>query len=425
MRDLLIGFGIMKNQIAVLFMDNSADFMALFLALVEIGAKPVPVNPAYRKIELDEIMSNADPHVIIAETHHLPLAEPYCAGRMVIQRRAGGLKLVHGGDSPGKRKTSEFDASVASINYTYRGYGYPLGARISHDQYLLGAEALVKGLKPAAGENMLVVLPFSYIFPLIGCLCVPLLNRMTAVISGTVNPMHLFGIIKKYQINIITAVPEIYQLMYSLKDESTSLPSLAAFVSGGSDISAELFGRLREAFNVEYLHGYGLTEFTPVSRNIRGEGRPGTMGPACQGVECRIEISEQNGAGEIMVRSAAMAKEYHNRPVETAEAHDAGWFRTGDIGRMEDGHLVFVREKKGTRKFKGSMVDLEEVRRAIRSYPGIADARVECNDNVISAGIACGSGTDLDGEALKIKKYLENSIAKYKIPRVFARFNDE
>jgi long-chain acyl-CoA synthetase len=107
---------------------------------------------------------------------------------------------------------ADIDGNIASINYTYRGYGYPLGAMVPHAQYLMGAEVLVKGLKPVPGENLLVILPFYYIFPLIGCLFVPLLYKMTSVLSQTVNPLKLFEYIREYKINMITAIPEIYEL---------------------------------------------------------------------------------------------------------------------------------------------------------------------------------------------------------------------
>ncbi|MBP7734666.1 MAG: acyl--CoA ligase [Spirochaetes bacterium] len=425
MKEFLKGSGIIRGFIAAIFLENSVDFVALFLALIEIGAKLVPVNLAFRTIELDELMANADPHAIIAEAKHLPIVESYCAGRIVIQRKNGILKQIHGGDSSQQFEPADIDESIATINYTYRGFGYPLGALVPHSQYVEGAAALVEGLRPAAGNRMLVVLPFSYIFPLVGCLCVPLLNRITAVISGTVNPLHLFKIVRQFDISIITAVPEVYELMYRLKDGSIHLPSLEVFVSGGSVMAGELFEQVREAFNVEYLHGYGLTEFTPVSRNIRGQGRPGTIGPVCRGLECRIDSPGTDGAGEILIRTPHMAKGYFRRPAETTDAFSDGWFRTGDIGKMEEGHLVFIREQKGTRKYKGNMVDLEEIRRALLMNPKVREAEVACIDNILSAGIEIDSGNDFDENIQMIKKNLEGIIARYKIPKVMTPLDDE
>ena len=75
---------IQKNYIVAFFLGNSVDFVSIFLALMDIGAKPIPVNLAYRKIELDEIFSNSEPHAVIAEEQFLPLIVPYLKSKIVI-----------------------------------------------------------------------------------------------------------------------------------------------------------------------------------------------------------------------------------------------------------------------------------------------------------------------------------------------------
>jgi long-chain acyl-CoA synthetase len=337
---LLQKAGIRKNYIVALFLKNSADFAAILFALIDIGAKPIPVNLAFRKMELDEIFLNADPHAIIAESDHLPLVKPYARNKIVVKRKNGKLQLHLRGKKAVDCEPADIDDSIASINYTYRGYGYPLGAMVPHAQYLHGAKVLVDGLRPEAGENMLVLLPFTYIFPLIVSLCVPVLYNMTSILSGTVNPLNLFSFISKYRINVITAVPEVYELLYKLKDETVDVSSLTVLISGGSFLSEEQYRKTKEAFNVVFGQGYGLTEFTPVCRHTRDETRAGTIGPLCDGIECRIVSPDERGLGEITIRTSKMTKEYYLRPGETNEAFDGDWFKTGDIGKMENGHLI-------------------------------------------------------------------------------------
>ncbi len=416
---LLKKSGIRSNYLVASFLGNSVDFVSVFLALMDIGAKPIPVNLAFRKIELDEIFSNSEPHAIIAEEQFLPLIAPYLKGKIVIIRSNGKFKLHQ--SETNKQEPADIDDSIASINYTYRGHGYPLGAMVPHKQYLMGAEVLIKGLKPKPGENMLVVLPFYYIFPLIGCLFVPLLNKMTSILSQTVNPLKLFEYIPQYKINIITAIPEIYELLLNCKKESTDLSSLKAFVSGGSALTKKKYQTIKEAFNVELLHGYGLTEFTPISRNIRREAKAGTIGPFCDGIEYKIASADMKGHGEILIKNSNMTKSYYRQDKETQEAFLDGWFKTGDIGRIEGDHLVFIKEKKNTRKLKGNMIDLEEVKKAVLSYPNITDASIDFNDNTLSARIKMDTDEDMKEEVIKIKQYLSKVIAVYKIPKLINR----
>jgi long-chain acyl-CoA synthetase len=411
--------GIQANHLVAFFLKNSVDFVSVFLSLMDIGAKPIPVNLAYRKMELDEIFSNSEPHAVIAEKEFLPLIEPYLNQKIVILRSNGKFKLHRAAEK--KFEPADIDERIASINYTYRGYGYPLGAMVPHGQYLMGAEGLAKGLNPVPGERMLVVLPLYYIFPLVVCLFVPLLYKLTSVLSHTVNPLKLFEFIRAYRINLITAVPEIYELLYSCRDDSVDLSSLRVLGSGGSRLTKENYQKIKQAFGVEMMHGYGLTEFTPVSRNLIDQVKAGTIGPFCDGIEYKIDSAEMDGSGEILIKTPNMAKSYYRRIKETQDTFQDDWFKTGDIGRMEDGHLIFLKEKKHTRKLKGNMIDLQEVKNAILMYPGIKDAVIDFKDNSLSAGIMIDTDNDMKEEYIRIKQFLSEMIAAYKIPKVMSR----
>ena len=94
-----------------------------------------------------------------------------------------------------------------------------------------------------------------------------------------------------------------------------------------------------------------------------------------------------------------------------------GWFRTGDIGRIDNGHLVFLGERKNTRKVNGNMVDLEEVRRAILRCGGIADCRVDIREGILQADIK----PEANHEVLQIRQFLKQNLSSYKVPRRFGQ----
>ena len=417
----MIKSGILKNHIVALFLKNSADFAAIFLALIDIGAKPIPINLAFRKMELDEIFSNADPHAIITESDHIHVLQSYINNRILVERLDGKLSTRHSGKKNAINEPADFDEALASINYTYRGYGYPLGAMVPHSQYLMGTEILEEAVQLKKGERLLVILPMPHIFTLIGCVFLPLVYKITSVISSSRNPLRLFEHIQKYNIDNVLAVPELYELFINLRDSAQDITTLKAFLSGGSILPKENFYKLIDTFNVDLIHGYGLTEFTPVSRNIRGSIKPGTIGTVCKGLECRIMSPDAHGSGEIMIKTGNMTHAYYKRTSETRDAFDNGWFGTGDIGRIEDGYLIFEHEKKGTRKVKGNMVDLEEVKFALLQCTGIKDVLVEYNMNKLSAHIATDSNKEFSEYIIYIKKMLEQLIATYKIPATFVK----
>lgn len=118
--------------------------------------------------------------------------------------------------------------------------------------------------------------------------------------------------------------------------------NLDSVISGGAAISGEILSFIN-AIGVLCSQGYGLTETSPVLTVMaRGEIRAGTPGRAMPEIE--LKIAED---GEILAKGPNIMKGYYNQPDKTAEVFtEDGWFRTGDIGRIDDRGYLFITDRK-------------------------------------------------------------------------------
>jgi len=408
--------GIKKGVLVPLFIENSWDFPAIFLALLQIGAIPVLVKNLYRRIELDEIFRNSQPSVVICDIDHMKNISPWIMDLTVLIYDKGKWSVR------GDKKTvpAEVALGTVSVNYTYRGYGYPLGAMIGESGYLDAVHRYQSYVRFSPGRRVLALLPMSHIFTLISSVFLPLLNGLTMYILKTLHPKVVLQTLKEHRIEYLSTIPEILILLAKLYPEDMSLPELRALVSGGSSLSEKNHQFISDRFQVEVLNGYGLTEVAPITANLRDFGRIGSIGEFCKELTSRINNTADNQVGEILVKVENSFLGYFGRPGETSDVMDKGWFKTGDLGIEKDGMVYFSGEIKRTRKVNGQIVDLKEVERALEEYEIVEIATVTGKTNHIHAEVSLNIPIESERDTIRhLKSALIQVIASYKIPKTF------
>jgi long-chain acyl-CoA synthetase len=140
------------------------------------------------------------------------------------------------------------------------------------------------------------------------------------------------------------------------------------FISGGAPLGADL-GRWFADMGMRIYEGYGLTETSPViAVNNPVDYKLGTVGKPLPNMECHIAAD-----GELLVRGPSVFKGYWNNPEETAAAFDGDWFKTGDIGNIdEQGFLSITDRKKDLLKTSGGkFVAPQPIENKLKTFPAV------------------------------------------------------
>ena len=420
--------GIKENDKVVIILPNCKEFIYSFYGLARINAISVPLNTYLTPYELNKIFKDCSPKVIIT-TYDLYKKKIYpILNRDILiilidellEKRADNLFELKNLLAKGRKgKLPGFSASnnqIATINYTYRGRGEPMGAVLTHGNYHHGVIGYIRLTKLTTSQRVLLITPMSHIFTLVSCVIVPLLRGATVIIMKSFIPSHIFKAIEDHKIDFIIAVPTIYiSLLRNYKKGKFDISSLKYGITGGSYLSEVINKEIKEKMGIELLQGYGLTETMPITCNPRSKNKAMSLG--VPGHEVKLKIIN----GEILVGGPTVMKGYYNKNGENKEYLKDGWFKTGDLGYVdEEGYVYFKGLKKDIIKVGGNNVDLNEVKDVLNLFPGAENVHLDIVEDElwghrIHAEMSISSGKDITEKEVKV--FCSEKIALYKIPK--------
>jgi len=334
---------------------------------------------------------------------------------------------------------------IAEIIFTSGATAEPKGVVITH-RNILANIVPVEGevnkyrryARPFSPIRFLNLLPLSHMFGQAMATFIPPMLAGVVVFMRGYNPKEILRQIRTRRISVLVSVPQILEILrehlQQLFPELKELSPLNihwlrrwwryrkvhrlfgwkfwSFIVGAAPLAADLESFFSELGFV-VIQGYGLTETAPiVTLNHPFHARKGTVGKPIAGVEVKIAAD-----GEILVRGENVTTGYFQRPEETAEAFEGGWFHTGDIGDLKDnGELVILGRKKemivtpeGLNVFPG---DVEAV---LNRQPGVRESAVIGTDRV-HAVLILEPGANAD----EIVRQANAQLADYQRVRSFS-----
>lgn len=438
------------DRVAYVGFNHPALLETLF-ASSRAGAITVLVNPRLSVGELDYIVRDSEPTVIVHGPELAQWARGLAPGhrpeRPEDQPDAGRdgvratVRAVVGVQNPGADGYEAFLAGgpvteatpngledVCLIMYTSGTTGNPKGAMLTHGNLFFNDinQLITVDLRP--DEVCLDVGPLFHIAALNGLALPVFLKGGTQIIRTRFRPEETFRDIAEHGVTSMFTVPLMLDAMAHHPDFATAdLSSLRSLVCGGAPVPDRLLRILAEQ-GISVLQGYGLTETSPGAMLLAPEystTKSGSAGVSQFLVDTRVVGPDgadlpPHEAGEILVRGPIVTTGYWRQPEATEEAFTGDWFHTGDIAvRDEDGFTFLVDRSKDMYISGGENVYPSEVENRLLDVPGVAEAAVigvpdEKWGEVGTAYVVPQDGVELGEEDLRTE--LAQRLARYKMP---------
>jgi fatty-acyl-CoA synthase len=381
----LVSRGIGADDVVAVLMKNSAAFLELVFAASHIGAVFLPINYRLSADEVGYIVDNSGARLLITDEELAAIA-------------AGDAPVVLLDETAQASIVNRFPAALAPMHprqpqdlmrlmYTSGTTDRPKGVMLSYDNmYWKSADqTLALGLNP--DTRLLVVGPLYHV----GALDLPgiavLWHGGLLSVHRNFEPEQALAAIEREKLNAAWFAPVMTTALLTCPGRERYDVSSLKWVIGGGERTPE--ARIRDFTglfkNARYIDGYGLTESVG-GDTLMEAGREiekiGSTGRAIAHVE--VEIRDDHGNrlapgenGEICLRGPKVTRGYWKDPEKTKAAFFGDWFRTGDIGYLDDEGFLFLTDRKKDMIISGGEnIASSEVERVIYELPQVREVAV-------------------------------------------------
>ncbi len=434
--NLLESLGLPAGARIAVQVEKSVEAMLLYLATLRAGYVFLPLNTAYQSAEIEYFIGDAEPAVVVCSGTNFGWVSKiaFKAGTRHVftlnEDRTGSLleRAAHHSDKHEVARRSTDD--LAAILYTSGTTGRSKGAMLTHGNLLSNARVLKDYWGWQQGDVLIHALPIFHVHGLFVAIHGALINGSKMIWLTRFDPRLVIA--KMKEATVFMGVPTLYVRMLaepSLTREAAK--HMRLFIAGSAPLLTETFNEWNERTGHTILERYGMSETIMLTSNPyqpkQGERRGGTVGFALPGVGLRVAGDDGKALptgeiGDIQVRGPNVFKGYWRMPGKTKEEFTAdGWFKTGDVGRIDErGYVHIVGRSKDLIISGGYNVYPAEIEGYINEMPGVAESALVGvpHPDFGEVGVAvviAKAGARVDADAVIAQ--LKSRLANFKIPK--------
>ena len=425
------------NRVAVV-LSNGPEMAAAFLAVTSV-ATCAPLNPAYRAAEFEYYLDDLRPKVIIVEAGVETPARDAAQSRGIailelskrVDEQAGRFEIDTPAPSGEAQPEWAEPGDVALVLHTSGTTSRPKMVPLTQSNLCRSAVNIRNTLRLEASDRCLNIMPLFHIHGLMGATLASITAGAGIICSPGFLASQFFEWLDQLEPTWYTAVPTMHQAILaraSSNPEIIARRSLRFIRSSSAALPPSVMEELERTFNTPVIESYGMTEAAHqmASNPLPPRGRkPGSVGiPA--GPE--IAVMDEQGAmlpagtvGDVVIRGPNVFQSYESNPEANASSFINGWFRTGDLGRMdEDGYLFLAGRTKEIINRGGEKISPREVDEILLQHPSVEqaltfalpDARL--GEDVAAVVVL---RANLAATEFELADFVAERLADFKVPR--------
>ena len=425
--------GVSQERIAFVMTNSLEDTVGL-MAGMAARAQVSPLNPFYTDAELEPLVRDVEPRVIVCDAGTSERVRAMAAKlgiKHVVQLGIGGITM----DDLLARSRGALplpqESDLSAIFFTGGTTGLPKGANHTHLSLMAFCYG-VSQLWPLTldKERIVNVAPLFHVWGFCFTLIAPVYFRAFMDIMPAYKPELVLEEFQKQKITVFAGGPAALYLGLRANENfaRTDFSSLKVCLSGGAPCPEELLISWEEATGCVLLEGWGMSEGAPINLSpLNGVRKVGSVGIKPPNAEVEVadlqtgeKVMPTGERGEIRLRGPMFTTGYRNRPEDNKQSIRNGWLYTGDIGYYdEDGYLFLVDRKKEMIIVGGYNVYPREIDELLFKHPAILEAATigvpnSFSGEAVAAYIVLRHDQKLTAE--EVQDYCRTSLVKYKVP---------
>jgi len=432
----LLDLGVQKGDRVILFIPKSIIAVVAHFAIQSIGAMAVPLNPGFKKNEMAYLLGDAEAKLIIAEPEKKALVQDIDPNALLLEISTAQPYQQIDFFRSAAEAVPAIDIhpdDLGLVIYTSGTTGNPKGAVLTHRNIVYDARNVIRIWEITSDDVLCHALPLFHVHGLCFALHTALLSGAHVRLLDQFKPESVVSELSRNTgstvCSVFMAVPAMYtNLMDFIGDQQLDFSHMRLFTSGSAPLLVKEFERITKIFGREPVEREGMSETgMNFSNPLAGKRIPGSIGIPLPGLQVRIVDPESfadvtpGEVGELWLKSAAITPGYWRKPRETADTFKDGWFRTGDLGKVDaTGYYYLTDRIKHIIISGGENVSAKEVETVINQLDGVNESAVvgkpdeKWGERVVAAVTLKPKAELAEGD---IKAYCKEHLHNWKCPK--------